>query len=408
MATLHGTVGEFDSSREDWSAYSERLEFYFEANGVDTPEKRRAVLLSVCGPETYRLIRSLVAPDKPSSRPFRELVTLVRDHFDPKPSPIVSRFKFSACTRNQGETVAAFVARLRQLTEHCEYGASLDEMLRDRLFGGINNEQLQRHLLAEPDLMFAKAFDMAQAYESAAKHSKDLQPSSVVAVHVVKDKPQKPASLTDSCYRCGGKHRPSDCRFKDVDCHYCGKTGHISRVCRSRLRGADKRARSAPRGGKSQREEDQTAHRLEHNAHEASQVQCTVPGEDQGARHLEDNAHEASSTQGADLDVYTLFSVRSGKIAPLIATVQVHGVDLPIEVDTGASLSLISAETYHTLWPTETAPTLVPSSVTLRTYSGEELKVARSLTVDVSYKGQECRLPLVVVAGSGPSLLGRD
>ncbi len=80
----------------------------------------------------------------------------------------MSRFKFIACVRNQGESVS-FVARLRQLTEHCSYGTALEEMLRDRIVGGINDERLQRRLLAEPELTFTKAVDLAQAYESAAK-----------------------------------------------------------------------------------------------------------------------------------------------------------------------------------------------------------------------------------------------
>ncbi len=44
-------------------------------------------------------------------------------------SAIVSRFRFNSCVRQHGESVAAYVARLRQLTEYCEYGTSLEEML---------------------------------------------------------------------------------------------------------------------------------------------------------------------------------------------------------------------------------------------------------------------------------------
>ena len=48
----HGTLTE-DDMQEDWSEYIERLEFYFEANGVSDGEKQRAILLSVCGSKTY-------------------------------------------------------------------------------------------------------------------------------------------------------------------------------------------------------------------------------------------------------------------------------------------------------------------------------------------------------------------
>ena len=77
---------------------------------------------------------------------FDEIAKLVKDHYHPKPSEIVSRCHFNSASRNPGETVASFLARLRKLTEYCNYGKSLDEMLRDRLVCGIDNERLQRRV----------------------------------------------------------------------------------------------------------------------------------------------------------------------------------------------------------------------------------------------------------------------
>ena len=42
--------------------YAECLEKYFLANDVEAGDKQRAILLSVCGPATYQLIRNLAAP----------------------------------------------------------------------------------------------------------------------------------------------------------------------------------------------------------------------------------------------------------------------------------------------------------------------------------------------------------
>eukprot|EP00731_Ephydatia_muelleri_P024442 Em0016g713a len=97
----HGTIEEFDSATEDWTAYSER-------------------------------------------------------------------------TRQNGN-VATFVSELRQLAMRCDFGASLEEMLRDRLVCGIKDEHFQRRLLAEPNLTFKKAQDIAQALESADRSTADLQ-----------------------------------------------------------------------------------------------------------------------------------------------------------------------------------------------------------------------------------------
>lgn len=102
---------------------------------------------------------------------------------------------------------------------------------------------------------------------------------------------------------------------------------------------------------------------------------------------------------------YALYCVTTHTAAPILATVKVNGVSLTMEVDTGASLSLVSEETYHQLWQLN-QPQLQPSEKVLSTYTGESLKVLGSLLVSVEYGVQKSQLELLVIAGSGPSLLG--
>ena len=78
-----------------------------------------------------------------------------------------------------------------------------------------------------------------------------------------------------------------------------------------------------------------------------------------------------------------------------------------MEVDTGASLSLVSEATYRNLWHFN-IPQLQPTEKVLSTYTGESLEVLGSLSVLVKYGKQKSQLELFIIAGSGPSLLGRD
>ena len=98
---VHGSIGEYSDSIEDWTAYTERLENYFTANDVEDGSKKRAILLSVCEAATYKLIRSLAAPEKPTDYSYEALKQMVKTHHNPKPSVIVQRFKFNLC--NLGE-----------------------------------------------------------------------------------------------------------------------------------------------------------------------------------------------------------------------------------------------------------------------------------------------------------------
>ena len=63
--------------------------------------------------------------------------------------------------------MAAFVACLRELAQSCGYVASLEDMLRDCLVCGIQDDHLQRSLLAVANLTLKTAFEKAQVFESA-------------------------------------------------------------------------------------------------------------------------------------------------------------------------------------------------------------------------------------------------
>ena len=101
-------------------------------------------------------------------------------------------------------------------------------------------------------------------------------------------------------------------------------------------------------------------------------------------------------------DAYTLFTLQS-KVQPLIVTVMVNKKNIPMEVDTGAALSLISEETFNSHF---NLTELQPTDVQLRTYSGELISALGSLDVEVEYESQTASVPLIVVKGTGPNLLG--
>ena len=121
MATF-AKIEEYDNS-EDWRRYVERLENYFEANDIQDDDagkkKQRAILLLLCGPTIYKLIRDLVVLAQPKDKTFTELAQLVEKHVNPAPLMIVSSFKFHSRKCKADESVSAFVAELRHLTEHC-------------------------------------------------------------------------------------------------------------------------------------------------------------------------------------------------------------------------------------------------------------------------------------------------
>ena len=220
---------------------------------------------------------------------------------------------FNTRKQKEGETIAEFVAELKRLSEHCKFGATLEEMPRDQLLCGVRDRRLQQKLLAESaDLTWKKAFETAKALETAERNAKELQAAQVpksATVHAVHSKPQERRSPSSprTCYRCGGNnHHPSKCRFKDAECHYCKKRGHIVRVCRSKAQAA---GRKQPR----------RTHQL-----------------------TEESQPEAEPDDDTTYSLYRTSASENKATKPIMATMLINQAEVQMEVDTGASYSVIS------------------------------------------------------------------
>ena len=341
---VQGSVGPFEGSQEDWRSYTERLQQYFAAN------RRKAT-----GNSAQWMWCSYVPanPEFGSSREtYRQnLPTTRHARTGTSPAAAVSdraAFNFHSRSRQQGESVSAYVAELRKLSEYCQFGDTLSDMLRDRLVCGINDRKLQRRLLSEAALTYDRAFALAQALEAADKSAKELEKGS--GIHAIRPQThwqgatEKFNQQGRPCYRCGRTNHTSDaCRFKESDCLHCGKKGHIAKVCRSRAK-PDRRTERGRQPGKPPH-------------HVAGEV----------------------TNGGSDDSVYMLFNVPRARSSPILVMVQLNEASLEMEVDTGATASLISDSTLKSLWSDGNPPPLHPTDVKLRTYTGEELKVLGSL-----------------------------
>lgn len=369
-----GKVTEFIAGKEIWSQYVERLEHLFAANGITDKAKMQSILLSSIGPDAYKLLWNLVSPAKPGEKSYKELVAIMAKHQHPTPSEIVQRCKFNSRQRKQGESIATYVAELRAIAEFCNYGDKLDEMLRDRLVCGVNDDRIQCSLLKRSELTLEKALEIAISSETASHNATDLKkasqqssPSTSANVEgVVKSIPKgkrtrKSTAKSTTCYRCGGRnHDSKDCWFKDSICRSCGKKGHIEKVCRSK---------------------------------KIKQVIKPVT-----------DAHRSETRQSENED-YDLFMLQTRKGGPLTVEVNINKIPTVMEVDTGASLSIMTETEFRKSWP---KVTVRQSEVPLKTYTGEPLAIVGMATVNVQYKNQRNKVKLCIVKGNGPSLFGRD
>ena len=390
MANI-GRIEPYDGS-SDLEAYLERLEMYLVANDVAAvgiagadevvqlaaEKKKVATLLTLVGPETYLLLKSLVSPQRPVDLSFDEITARLKSHLTPRRLIVAERFKFHQRTQKDGEAIATFAAELRRLASTCNFGEFLSEALRDQLVCGIRSSSTQRKLLSE-ERSFEQAMQMALADEVADSEAKQIAPkhdstSNTVPVDVVhkyqsrveKKFPEHQRNdnavnaTRKRCYRCNGNHTQQQCRFKDATCHFCQKRGHIAEACRKK----------------------------------------------NGETHLVSTTHETDERD--EYSDYSLYHVTSGPTShqPIEVGVQMDGKSVKMLVDTGAGVSIINETTYRELW--SHPPKLQSTDVNLTSYTGQSVPVLGQIDVVTQYKQQSAHVPIIVVSGTRKNLLGRN
>jgi len=135
---------------------------------------------------------------------------------------------------------------------------------------------------------------------------------------------------------------------------------------------------------------------------------CRARTQQQQAAYVQE---EGEADEEAEDETSLLMNIRM--VRPLtskecmLVSVAIDEKPLTLELDTGASVSLVSEITWNKLFPDVE---LQPSRVRLTTYTGESIRVLGQKMLNVKYgEGQQMHvLPLVVVEGNGPSFFGRN
>lgn len=78
--------------------------------------------------------------------------------------------------RNQatGKSITKYAAALHYLATHCIFGEYLSDTLRDRLVCGLKSKGTPKHLLAETELMLAKAVEISQSMNAVEYNAQQL------------------------------------------------------------------------------------------------------------------------------------------------------------------------------------------------------------------------------------------
>lgn len=197
------------------------------------------------GAKASTLLADLLSPQSvgDAAVTYETMKTALLDHLKSQRLEIAERAIFYSSTQNPSETSSEFFSRLKKQAEHCNFGSSLENMLRDRMVLGCRSMEARKRFLQMEPLTLKMVKDtllMFEAMESARANV--LQPgTSIDNVRATRQhKPKSPAFSSKPpasadgkpCSRCGkprclGKRQ---CVAFGKKCSNCGKLNHFQCV----------------------------------------------------------------------------------------------------------------------------------------------------------------------------------
>ena len=366
---------------QDWYA---DFVLYGEASGWDVwPDtRRRALLLHCVGAEARRLFRALeaetvVKPEDqggedesaPLSQSVYDLTVQTLCKLFVRDSDVrTERVRFRRCTQAPGQSALIYLANLKEAAVKCAFGPLRDDMIRDQFVEGCVSEQLRDKLIMKDGLTLKKLEAIAEAADRGSQRRSVLKeassttvagPTPVVEVAYTKKTPAKvgrgvrgmSSNGAGKCHACGREGhwaRDAECPARDKRCNLCQGVGHFRKCC--------------------------------------------TAGEPKTVKKNMHAVQLLSLQQQAPADC-PWYEVRIG------------GQPVTMMVDTGAAVSVIPVDLYHSKL---SHFKLSQAKVRLSAYGGKSVSVLGVITVPVtSLSGQTAQAD-VYVAEASMALLGRD
>ena len=352
---------------DEWPRWRKRFEQFRLASGLsdDGDAKQISTLLYCMGEDAEDTLSStnITAEER---RKYESVLGKFDEFFKVRRNVIFERAKFNRRIQQRGESVEQFITALYSLVESCNYGDLRDEMIRDRIVVGISDSSLSERLQMMADLTLEKAMTLVRQREAVHENQLTLkgQLKPEMRLESIQKQPpfkgkQKPpknayqAKTQHKCTRCGrSSHSRNQCPARDAECHKCHKRGHYSAQCLTKS---------------------------------VSEISDPPPSQDL-----------------PDYDLAYLNTIGSGKTTMWTCIVLVNGQETCFKVDTGAEVTVMSAQECANLG----LGVIQQATKQLRGPDGSPLTVDGQVTAKLAYKDHECTHTIFILRSLKHNLLG--
>ncbi|XP_041769712.1 uncharacterized protein K02A2.6-like [Anopheles merus] len=361
-------IQEFHYDPEDavtFSAWFARYEDLFErdAERLDDAARVRLLLRKLGAAEHERYV-SHILPAKLNDFDFRSTTGKLRKLFDSPESVIAKRYRCLQMCKLQEEDYMTYSCRVNKAVIESELGKLSEEELKCLIFVcGLKDDSYSEICIRLLNRLEEKSdktvTDMAEECKRMVNLKRDTAmigegEKSVSIVRGSREKypkkehqawkqSNKPNAI--KCWLCGGGHHARKCFHKSYKCNNCHRYGHKEGYCESAMRWANGKKRC---------------------------VKSVI--------------------------VNRVNSASRGRVNLFLNNTQI-----PMMVDTGADISIISSKQWHAIG----SPALIPASVKARTASGDPLHILGEFQCDITI-GQQCKRFTIRVTEADLMLLGAD
>ena len=188
------------------------------------------------GQETQDIYDTLTVASR-DNETYKSSLEALDQHFCIKKNIPFERSIFRAAKQLEKESIEQYITRLRQLAQYCEYGAKMDNNIRDQIISSCLSSKLRKRLLTEPELTLDKLAQIAQAMEDASHYTKQIEEKNQLAESINKmtltnKNPQEHHRSKYPPRQQNYQRNNSQHQTPSKGCYRCGATGHRADVCR--------------------------------------------------------------------------------------------------------------------------------------------------------------------------------